>query len=1578
MCFMITAAYTALMTNVDDAQKMYKASMAMLKDVSVPLALLNDGTLFSETVHELRMSLLDGVLKKPIGFLFLKKLSEAENRVAEARSKVGDDANVEAASIKFADAVRRAKEAAKRTKIKRDSEVAKKAAKAALKTAEAIAKTVEAISEAALSSPEQQVLASASESAAIEEERAVAELERVILDASSEEVCAAAEQKVIETAKNALDAKNALLTAPDTRSESERVKAELIETINSLVRYIAEILEEHQWNEHFLAELGRPRPEAQGEPFVERDEDSSQVSQFQVLQIKKLMNSLYHLEHGLKAIESPELKNILEYLADEKPEEPVSQVPQAYSIGGTLLSAASYLNPYNWAVSAYNTAASTYTASKITFKGYQIVYHIYRACNLLTHIEPEFLSAFGPEWAWIQKHLHSEGLASKIAMFKTLWANQNSSENLKKMAYLQGVLLDQLRPNKMGGADYSLLIQLATGFGEALDHKTEDLQVSFSDSGEAFKTLKKWLSGVLKAETVDKFEALVSEEIRARPEDEKKRLSELNDIAPKLAKAFGRLSGRGMFLSFDIVHYVSIAWYTSKLISDIAQKTAVLSGTSQTVIREIVVGFRDEFLAELVGAVDKAEEALLCAPGSLTGPLIAQLDVYYKMIIEKSTFVNLTQLGPLQSEAFTRKRLEMARARRARYLEEGREVDEILIPALDCLTNANPNDAEKETMARMYQLLQPHIESVDAGLSNELIARWSNVDDQPEYPVIASLSENDADQAAMQKTIQAIRIRLDRIKRTKTLAIQMTDDLIEASLFSVHPTLRDEPVKPVVGSAPSEVREVTCFGDLTPASKRKVEGYLVADNTEGVIKSDNPDEPDRPDPTKDSSIKKVEKVLDSTRANIQKYGIDPEGNHDSSLSLTHVTHTLGELKDSCGIVQNLHDVNSKKDYVSQGIEQVTYVGQTIELFNSWIKAFVAIKPFGEAVHGAYTSGSEKLKRTCEAQTRHYRLPESAALPDLAYSGMHAALTGPVHFKALAKGQSHLSETSKKQAHTEAEAFADEVGVLAEHVSIDEWFIRYPVLAYDAGHMLVQRLMSRETIDQKVVKTINKLSGSAYKTVVEHGLEGLNNHVFHELLCASDDMERVLTLPPGTLSLPLEGAVDDYMKAFLDPLSVPSEKYFKVRVNKESFIERATRQPHGSSHAAFFDKRLKEDELIKKREAVVRAEAIDRVFELELMRTQKTKKFELKHANKLYLNALRKTLRPAMQTLASEDKDTGGFEDRVFDLMYKLPIDDLSVFDESANKGSCRLDAMREYISNLEAYLKPTYAEKHGFLFYLFEDKKTHAKKLKLAQKLRALVDDKSKLPSVRIKTIQSLLNEPEFKKDMSTYSAWFSFTGLLRAVVWLLSCVWLCSFKTAGMTAVDALVRAADMTVSELQVFDELYAKDYRRLDAMLKQVTLLETYLNPKKDKSYVERFKLFENKETQAQKQKWVKKLRHIAEDKEKTGKTISQRIDAMRDVMADPEFKRDMLAYSAMDNGFTFEAFKRGVLWLLSCVGLYTLPCAGEYYGITRAANPNTSYKESPLIDVGLFRKSVPSTERNYTAESACEKLGLASAA
>jgi hypothetical protein len=1329
-------------------------------------------------------------------------------------------------------------------------------------------------------------------------------------------------------------------------SERERAKKAYVDTIFSLVRGISEKLAAHRWtaDADFRAALGRPN--TTGKPFVEQATDS-----LQVLQIKQLINALYYFETGLKLIESDGigLSSWLwstragggvesAYNASSAYAAGVSSWVQNTRAGGAFAGMYNASSAYaagasSWAQSTrvggavagmYNAssayaagasswAQSTQVGAAVSQIGLVMACNLpravdpfYQAFQLITHIEPDTLGAFEPEFKKIKTLFSSKVFADLSKKAK------NMMEKSSATAYVPGLLLDQLRPARKGGVDYSLLVQLTTALGQVLDENTEGLQDFFSDSNNIFAKLREFVAGdAEETATFDRVQRAVQTEMGTPG------LGRLKKVSAELSDALGALRGSPL----DVYYYLLIASKASTLLSEISTKATELNSESKRAIRELVILLKNHCLVQLAGLSDKMEVVSSSALGSLTTPLITKLDAYYGQLIDTlGGVVDLSDIREFQDNAFLEKRLEMACAHKTLQESKKEDVEDVLRMALAYLTHPAPSLVERRRVARAYQILQPHLERVDLALSQQLLQALKLPLSSRTYPVI------DTHKPEHQACLDKLEVRFRQIERNHDLAIRLNDTLI-ADLHAL-------------GAA-----EVQVDNPPTGGINRKLAAAIKAFETDATVEALTRTVP---------LVDRVEEQLglDAVSQSIRDR-IDENGDDSSPLSLKHLPGYLKGWTDFFQETRSLND-NAYKPM---------YLKYSLNVFSALGSAFMNMHPYVVNAYGVYANASQSGQTAYQTHIAPY-MPQDGSLYSWAYSAMNVLQVVP---KAI--GQSELLEEHQEEAREKARVFAEAVQQLEQHFNINSAFIRYPVLTADVFSNLFRSVIWGDTVPQELNRAVNDCLSAVYKSIMkEGGLDDLNRNIIRELLCAADKAEQTLTLPPGKISLWLEDVIDDAMKKFLEPLDLSSEKYFKLRVNEASYSERVTRMLDSPSHIAFFEQRKAEGRWIEARETRARAEGIDRALNAELVRIQKDKQFDLEHAGALYTDALRKTLKPAIASQVSGKK---AFESKVFNLLYKKPINDLDIFDLE-DSGSCRLEAISKYISDLENYLGQSYDDiSHDFLFYLFENEETYRTKRAHVQALRACLEDADEEATVRsqIEAVQARMNE-QFQTEMFASTPGFSMAGIGRCLTWILSCFGICTYENTGIKALNHLSRTVDMDVSELQVFDALHAEDYRRLDAMLKEISALEKYLKPKYDSSYTGRSKLFENKETRDLKHAWLKQLRDIAEDETQKPE---DRLQEMRRVMSLDAFKEEVLTYSATDNYTWFKSFKRGVLWLLSCVGLYTLPCVSEYKAMMHATDPEASYSDSALVNVALFRESQPSTERNYTAESALKTLG-----
>ncbi|MDX2345294.1 MAG: hypothetical protein QNK11_00270 [Legionella sp.] len=1230
-----------------------------------------------------------------------------------------------------------------------------------------------------------------------------------------------------------------------------------------------------------------------------------------VLNVKRLFNALYHLERGFKHIESNACLETIRYLIAEKEgvttEEKQGWGAWAFSLG---ISSVSFVYR-NGKAALYSTLASSRVKPMLDD------FHL--ACELILSIEPEFLKAFKPEWDWIGKHFDSQSVTNilnKVGMFLD---KKNVSELLQKMFFLLGLLLKQLEVKGLKGVDYSLLNQLLIALGDMLDEKTQAIQSKFSDPEKVFSDFKEWLSthdreAALKIEKIKK---LAETDIRANFSK-----TETQVLSIKLGQALKRLKGN----SFDFLHYIPILQHALGLMFEISNKISTLSSELQQAIRSVVDLFISEYVSKWVALVDKVECVTLSRDAWLTDSFIQWLKQYYDAgVVKVSSFV---KLNPFDENVFKQERLTKANERLVLFGQNEHQVTNVLKPAFEAV--------QKSNAAGAYQVLQPLLEKYNPQFSNNLLNQCKKNEDNGLacYPLLDS--ENDSED----QLIHWLHAEFEHIKQAEKFTTASTKRLIQK--------LGGPEIQIVFDATP--LTPPVQFKDLALASERKIKKYV--ENAPG------------------STLDKARKQIKRIRDHIEPF-MNKEGKKDAALSLANSLLILDYLKSSFDVLENWSSDDKMYWYVPNTtyIPNATYTIKTLSFLDPWVRIIITLYGYYDAVLDEYNQAYQYGNDIYQTQKNYYQWPDNQDKDlTLIKHAFYALNLAPMVLQGLSEGQpDFISKVTKLKIMTEANQFAATIAPLNQHLNIQQAAIRYPVLAFDLMGVLGNHLLLNQGVIPKLTDAVKALSDAVYQTMMAQGLDSLNNNVFHALRRFGDQKEVEVTLEPGMLSLWLEMLTLDCMRSFLAPLTVPSKDYIRLCMNAESYHVRNTALLDSPPHNAYNNKRFNDDKVLEVQERMARERAVDRAMKAEFSRLQKSQKFKLKYAGKAYTDGLTQALRPEIQ---ARTKGSGLIEDRVFNLFHETS-EKLENFDLGQDKGSCRLDLMRESILALEYYLKPNYSDRHNLLFYLFENKKAHAKKWKKVTQLKALVDDNTQPVSARIHAIKKQMDKK--KEDASEKSTWFLLEGLKQCLLWILRCLKHYVFKTEDVKALNNLNFAADFNNPEIAVYDRLYAADARRLDAICKQLRVLKKYLKLKPNKSASDRRSvLFETDTTRKNKQDWLDELYKIVNN---SAKNPRDKVTELREVMNKPKFKNDMQAYSKFDSYLTFEAFKRGVLWLLSCVGLYRWALDKEYKALEHAGYKQTWYSNSPLIDMSLFSENNgPSTAPIDTAKSAASRLGL----
>lgn len=1298
--------------------------------------------------------------------------------------------------------------------------------------------------------------------------------------------------------------------------------------IKTIFWQVSEALDKHRWNSRFLEELGPISDE--GVPCIEQDGDTVHVAQ-----VKRLINGLYHLEHTLKILETPWALSVANS-AYKGSAENAGFFGTAKGVAGIAWGAKDLSNLSN------------------------LIEHGYKATTYLTQIDPAFLGGLSEEWEGFKKIIETKSITSLFSWFGGVM-EQKPAKILEKVGFIQGLVIDQFRPYKNGGAELPLIARLAEIFGESLSEEVGTVNKFFNGTDSVLDLFGDLEVGSGEdSDLVDRFRSIVKEAAEKNPGQEQQRIQELNIIVAKLSKSLGKIGHGASSQLTNFIHYFAALWYTFDLITEISERGMELSEASKDALMRVTVLLRDHYGANLMVLSDKLEEVGIVKTGRFSDALLQWFSEMYEKLQNNSSItgsVPLQNLGPFESETLIQKRLETAFNRRQQCIKHELEIDQLYLPALDKLM-AEDSDITAKDAPKLFNLLRGHIEAVNPKLSQDMVRHWLK----------NGAYETSCRQYIGHRDYEKIRARLLQLKQSYAFSSKIVTDrvnhivekrtkkaIFKQAMLDVLRGLKK------ARKLETELEKPVDVAAIKEVSPRKAEGYLVWHPDDISV-----------DKVADASVTpQLKESLDKWHQYLdENYAIDPNAPEDLPMAMTKVKQVLKNWSDSAETAQSLKTVKSEErftagwsyldpreyykytfgDWSREKAEKFNYVVQTILFFQNSIQGFITALPFATEAANKYQAVSQYTANLTKDLSEPYsNLSEDK---DWAYRLMYDLLVAPEHIKTLGAGELTVDISKPEALDKKAGEFSRQVGTLVRHGGLGYALLRYPALIMDGVRIFLSRQVYKDTFDKDAIQAIKNLLQTTYNVTTEKGLLKLNKHVFLEMLRATDKLEAEMSLQPGELSNTVQAWIDAYRESLCEPLSLPSAMYFEILVDEASFKER------WSGMGAKAPSQVRQDEIIEARRQHARRKNIDRALSLELIRIQKSETFHLAHAGHLYLDALSDALRPVMH---AEIKGEEGVVKRVHHRMYehsKRGLGVLDVYDKpkegkKLQEGTVRLDAARAELLMLKRFTDANDAPMQLLL-----------------REMSYILGNESTAPSYRIQALHKFLNSDAVKQYMHEETTWSGLRGFGRFIAWVATCCGYLQSSNPTIEGLDNLVEIANPQTLELQVFDKHYAADYRRLDAMLGKVKAIEDYLDEVDKALYRKESHSFETEDSLNIKRGHMQHLRKISEDK---SESVQSRIEAMRSYMLRPSFREDLLSYKPVEHWMTFDAVKRAVLWLMSCVGLYSMPCSVEEQQLFIASDPMSKYEKSPLIDVSVFAdKPVSDLERNYTNESALERI------
>jgi hypothetical protein len=1106
-----------------------------------------------------------------------------------------------------------------------------------------------------------------------------------------------------------------LTLSPEARARQQehenkqRFIAGVKEAVGKACGYLAQV----RWSEQVRPRMGEVREE--GEPFLVQKDEASQI-----IQMKQWVNALYHLEQGLQLIESDELTPHLKYY-----DETTSNVLLGLSFAWNFAK----LNEY------YD----------------KIITSIHRSFHLITHTELDLKFIFEDE-------------LKIVSAFWEHWTStpQSSSQTTdvlnssEKIGFFLGLLLDQLRPNELGGVNYSLVTRAAAMLPEL---KRYFDKVPFSQQKIDLVALSKRFLGdfgiddrgliydcveliynalesnLEQEEHLGELPALDDGPAKrffkllfTEQKKQEKNLDDLQETALKLKHALSDLHHGGILA---LINYIYIARHGWDLASVIQTESRELREEVQALVSEGVAYIRDVRLPKIIAFIDKLEEVFMFKPDSFAKPLMMKLNSTYRFLVFQLPVDNL---GSMISSAFLLERFRLAELRHKKHVEQQQFATHVLKPAFRRLTafsrfistgvvGVANTGALTDEWSKLYRPLQQYLEALDPERSNYLLQccrsgdwRFARSEDFFARFEERLLSLEQTHQLSIKLNVRVIQSTLLTLAKAHILRELQGFDT-EGILFIPERFEHDIPqnkFEEYLRAAPSE-------DNLKLACQRRLDGYLITDLSEKA-------------PVRSMAIK-LKRL-----SNKIKEKLDLEASTKSSLKLLHIAEMLDYLEQSCAALELLCDQHS----------QWFFVAQTIVLFKAWVFASAVLPPYYLEAKETYQKEWRDTHDWLKRQTRYYDVNyhESKAMPvpDGMFYCMNALDIFPMHMKALHAKQDELS--AKLVLATHKKAFEASTH-FSKVMNASDSFMGL-VFEYSAIWNLFSnaKAMGKAFLDK------------TYDILTQDGLNDLNERFFFSLLHKIDLYEIKFGLKPGVLSEKFEHVIGKFFRGVLEPLGLPSNNYIALISNRAPYDRRFRDLPAiAVTHQAYF--RAKHSEVFFEQLATEgRMHCINRAMKHEIKRLNDTRT-GLQHAsNAMYLNAFEAFARPDIDAGVKGD---AGIEEQVCE-MLQIKMHEFEALHDQHYR---RLDTILDALAELKKYLAvPADAS-------LFETKETHRRKIRKVQQLEKIAQDINLVPGERIKKIRRVMQKDDFQATMLAYAKpdWFTYEAFKRSVLWLLECI---------------------------------------------------------------------------------------------------------------------------------------------------------------------------------------------------------------
>lgn len=450
----------------------------------------------------------------------------------------------------------------------------------------------------------------------------------------------------------------------------------------------------------------------------------------------------------------------------------------------------------------------------------QTIPHAYEACYLITHLDIDLMDAFNEEIslllnvlslvqtyadknnkepdqfrALVKKYsaVHKTGIASDVINLigsAETYVNEHSEQTDKFLGFIKkygtihnvgigsGIVIDQLQPNT-GKIDFNFLTQLTGVLPSYIEQLTS--------------YIKKHSSNVTKQE----------------PTLDKQKIEMLQNDAFQLLNAINSIQDNSALLAFKVIKYVKIIRRVISLSTSILEQTGHMTNASQDLIRDKLHTLKYQYLLQLFALTDKIEDELLLKPGTLSQPLNAQITPLYKELIRYSSKpVNFSEKGEelltLDDSRFIELRLEETQQRinkANQHLFKAGHIKAALenfFTILEKPKHANKalkdlKESTKEALTRHYLFIKPYVEELNLDLNNAIISALIGLSEPDKRWKITQLLKANK---TLSNVSTLLSYKTNLVKRiqseiaTRTFHIELNEAIISNAYKNTHLTLR--------------------------------------------------------------------------------------------------------------------------------------------------------------------------------------------------------------------------------------------------------------------------------------------------------------------------------------------------------------------------------------------------------------------------------------------------------------------------------------------------------------------------------------------------------------------------------------------------------------------------------------------------------------------------------------------------------------------------------------------------------------------------------------------------------------------